>query len=246
MPVPVTIRSSARAFCCAHLRRWRYTCSMRIVSAIFLLVLLTLPVTADDELPPTTVPSKLPFIDVDIPNRRLKVACEAINAEGPLEFLAVVSGTNEHEAVLRTQARPSHIHLGLLMLGMQSGKPLRPSPEADAWLAPEGPLLQIEVEFERDGRTVRQPAWQMFRSLEDHQAMPPQRWIFVGSQVTGGRYGADLTGYVVSIVNFELSLIDVPQLASSSNELLEFELDPRNAPPKGAAVTLILSPVAGD
>ena len=35
-----------------------------------------------------------------------------------------------------------------------------------------------------------------------------------------GVYAADVTGYIVSIVNFDLSLIDVPALARNANETL--------------------------
>jgi hypothetical protein len=103
--------------------------------------------------------------------------------------------------------------------------------------------VQISVEYKKNGELVSTPAWKLFRDLKTKKTMPPRTWIFVGSKVYNtGQYAADITGYVVSIVNFDLSLIDVPWLASSSNELLEYELDPQAAPDKGSPVTMILEP----
>ena len=68
-------------------------------------------------------------------------------------------------------------------------------------------------------------------------------WVFDGSRLLpDGRYAADLTGYVVSIVNFDLTMIDVPELASNANETLEWEYDPDWVPTKGTAVTMIIEP----
>jgi hypothetical protein len=73
--------------------------------------------------------------------------------------------------------------------------------------------------------------------------MPPMTWIFTGSrQMPDGSYAADATGYIVSTVNFELTLIDVPELASSANETLEWVADPDVVPKAGTAVTMVIEP----
>ena len=54
---------------------------------------------------------------------------------------------------------------------------------------------------------------------------PTPTWVFAGSHVrpTDGAYLADLTGYVVTIVNFEHAADrTLPELASSSNDTLEW------------------------
>jgi hypothetical protein len=51
-----------------------------------------------------------------------------------------------------------------------------------------------------------------------------------------------VTGYVVSIVNFDLTMIDVPELASSSNETLEWEARLDLLPPLGSKVTMVIEP----
>lgn len=198
---------------------------------------------------PATLPTqpgktdKLPFVQVDVAKKRVVVDCEVIGCTAPLEFLCVMTGTNEHESILRTPAKPSHIHTGLLMIGMQQGEPVRFSVAGNKWLPPSGPPVQISVEFQKDGKLVTIPAYKLFRELKDKKTMPARTWIFVGSKVlNNGMYAADATGYVVSIVNFDLSLIDVPGLVSSSNETLEYEADPDVVPPAGTKVRMILEP----
>lgn len=199
------------------------------------------PATAPASAPGVT--DKLPFIHVDIPNRQVLVECEAVNAKIPLEFLCVLAGTAEHETILRTHAKPSNIHLALLMLGLKPGHPMRYVADSEKWIPPEGPALDISVRFMKDGKVVSLPAWQLFRDLQNKKPMPPQRWIFAGSKVYNtGQYAADITGQIISIVNFDYTLIDVPQVASSANDQLQYEVNPDTVPPEKTAVTLVLQP----
>ena len=186
---------------------------------------------------------KMPGVHVDIAGKQVRVDCEAINVESALEFLCVTKGGNEHEALLRTPAKPSHIHLGLLMLGLEPGRPVHYMKALDRWAPPQGPPLSISIEYARDGKTVRVPAYKLFRDVKTKKPMPVLTWVFVGSKFQDDNvYAADMTGYVVSVVNFDLTLIDVPEVASSSNELLEWEMDPASMPAKGSKVTMIIEP----
>jgi biopolymer transport protein ExbD len=212
---------------------------------IIFLSILFLTATASAQSP-TTAPAAagaMPFVHVDVKKKQIRVDCQALNVDIPLEFFCVTAGGNEHESVLRTPARPSHIHLALLMLGMQPGEPVKYSEAAQRWFPPHGPPLHISVEYQKGGKTVSLPANQLMRSVKTKQPMPPLTWIFAGSRILDdGTYGADPTGYVVSICNFDLCLIDVPALVSSANETLEWERNPDTVPPTGTAVTMIIEP----
>ena len=221
---------------------------MRLITtnAACLVLLLASIALAQPAVGPATRPSgtdKMPGVHVDIAARQVRVDCEAINVEAALEFLCVTNGGNEHESLLRTPAKPSHIHLGLLMLGLEPGEPVHYMKALDRWAPPSGPPLNISIEYVKDGKTLRLPAHKLFRDVKTNKPMPPLTWVFVGSRFQDNNvYAADLTGYVVSIVNFDLTLIDVPEIVSSSNELLEWEMEPANVPPKGAKVTMIIEP----
>jgi hypothetical protein len=161
----------------------------------------------------------------------------------PLEFFCVVRGGQEHESVLRTDARPSAIHFGLLALGLKPGEPAHRDDAAKLFYPPTGDPLQISCSYMLNGKTMFVPAWKMMRSVKTKAEMPPLQWVFDGSRILPDqRYAADLTGYVVSIVNFDLTMIDVPELASNANETLEWEFNPELVPAKGTAVTMVIEP----
>ncbi len=186
---------------------------------------------------------KFPHVVVDVKAKQVRVECEALDVEAPLEFFCCVKGTNEHEAMLRTEARPSDIHTGLLMLGMKPGSPVRYIEAEKKWLPPTGDGVKISVEYEKEGKTIKAVAHRWMVNVTTKKEMPELTWVFAGSRVMpDGKYAADVTGYVVSVVNFDLTMIDVPELASSANETLEWKINRDLVPPKGTKVTMILEP----
>lgn len=186
---------------------------------------------------------RLAHLRVDVANRRVAVECESLRVESPLEFFCVMSGTSEHESVLRSDVKASDLHLALLMIGLEPGEPVQYDPESNTWRPPRGPELSIHCEYEKDNQPRVVAAGEMMRSIKTKETMPSMRWIFAGSRIMeDGNYAADVTGYLVSIVNFDLTVIDVPELASSSNETLEWEINPDVAPPRGATVWMVITP----
>ncbi|MEO6435159.1 MAG: YdjY domain-containing protein [Tepidisphaeraceae bacterium] len=184
-----------------------------------------------------------PGITVDAKAKQIRVECEALRVANPLEFFLCVSGSVEHESVLRSTARPSHLHAAMLMLGLAPGEPVRYSESLDKWLPPHGPPLQITAIFEKDGKTVTLPAYRLLREVRTKKEMPPMTWIFAGSKLIEDTYAADRTGYLISVVNFELTVIDIPRLASNANETLEWETNLELMPKEaGTAVTLLIEP----
>jgi hypothetical protein len=96
---------------------------------------------------------------------------------------------------------------------------------------------------------VSVPAYRWIRSLKDKAPMKPINWLFVGSRVMeDGKYAADVTGYVISVVNFDLTLIDIPEIASNSTRRSSgsgIRMWPR---PGGTRVVMVIEPAgnAGD
>ncbi|MGB7157411.1 MAG: YdjY domain-containing protein [Tepidisphaeraceae bacterium] len=224
-----------------------------IASIGLVLATLILPACARAQAAtePTTAPAagKLPHIQVDVKKRQVRVDAETLAVDAPLEFFCVTSGTNEHESVIRSPVKPSQLHLAMVMLGLEPGSPVQYSESAKKWLPPHGPPLQISIEYEQGGKKVSIPAYRWMRDIKSKKPMPPMTWIFAGSRVMeDGKYAADVTGYVVSVVNFDLTLIDIPDLASNANESLQWERNPDLMPPAGTKVTMVIEPAgaAGD
>lgn len=204
--------------------------------------------------PPALVPSalgqqdgvvKLNAIEVDTKSKLVRIECTAVAPDMPLEFFLVSRNGPDHETVLKTDARPSDVHAALLMIGLEPGSPVRPDPAGKGWLAPHGPPLRMRASWtSADGKQIDEPAERLIRSIETKQPMPPIVFVFTGSKINDrNEYVADLTGYVASIVNFELTPIDVPRLASSDNATLEWEYNVDVAPPRGTNVVLTIEPM---
>jgi len=194
---------------------------------------------------PTTRPTegKLPHLQVNVAKHEIRVECEAVNAEEKLEFLVCSSGTKEYESVLRSRARPSHLHFALLMLGLEPGHPVRFDEAQNHWIPPKGPPLKLSCEFVRDGKTVVMPASRLMRSVKEKAEMPDVNWVFVGAPtLEDGEYAADVTGYLITVVNFEHTVIDIPQVKSSKNESLEWEINPEVMPKRSTPIWLIIEP----
>ncbi len=201
------------------------------------------PATQPSTRPAADGVPKLRHVVIDLKNKQIRVDCEALNAHMPLEFFCVERGGQEHESILRTDARPSIIHFGLLAMGLKPGEPAHLAQADRTWFPPTGPPLKISCEYFLNGKLLVVPANRLMRSVKTKQEMPPMSWVFDGSRILpDGRYAADLTGYVVSIVNFDMTMIDVPELASNANETLEWEYNPDFVPLTGTAITMIIEP----
>ncbi len=199
---------------------------------------------ADDVAKPRI--GKLPHLEFDLDKKQVRVECEALDTAAPLEFFCCETGTNEYESLLRSSVTPSNLHTALLAIGLKPGSPVTYSEAEKKLIPPSGPPLRISVEFEKDGKTIHALAQHWLRDDKTKREPPHFGWVFAGSRVMpDGKYAADMTGYIVSVVNFDLTMIDVPELASSANETLEWERNPDVAPKGGTKVTMIIEPMGG-
>jgi hypothetical protein len=218
------------------------------LGAVVILLCIISPGLAQENAP-TTFPAagpldgKLPHIKVDVERRQVRLECEAVNPDMPLEFLVCQTGTKEYESLLRSSAKPSHLHLALLMIGLEPGEPISWDEKKERWLPPRGPALKLTCEYQADGRRISLPVHQLLRNQQTRKPMPPLTWVFAGSYMTEDReYAADLRGYLVSVANFPETTIDIAALKSEKNESLEMEVDPQTAPPRGTTLWLLIEP----
>jgi hypothetical protein len=213
--------------------------------AIFLSAVLSLFCGAcAAEAPAAQNVGRLPHVEFDAVKKQVRVECKMLQVDAPLEFFCCVKGTNDYEAMIRSEVKPSDLHLALLAIGLKPGQPVQYSESTKKWIPPQGPPLQMSMEYEKDGKTVSTPAWKWLRDVKTKKVAPPFTWVFTGSRVMpDGKYAADVTGYLVSIVNFDLTVIDIPEIASSSNDLLEWERNSDVTPKAGAKVFMVIEPV---
>ena len=134
------------------------------------------------------------------------------------------------------------MHFALLAIGLKPGAPLTYNESTNKWIPPRGAPLHIDVEYGKGGKTVITPAYRLIRDVKTKKEPAAFAWVFCGSRVMpDGKYAADVTGYLLTVCNFDLTVIDVPALVSSSNETLEWERDPTTTPKAGTTVWLVIS-----
>jgi hypothetical protein len=184
----------------------------------------------------------MPGVEVDLVRRQLRLECEVVKADYALEFLVVSAGTNEYEAVLKSRALASHLHAGLLMLGLEVGHTIRQNPQTGKWELPNGPRLKLTAQWEDAGGWVCVPANRLLRGVRTRKEAPPMTWVFAGSRLVAGRYMADVTGYLVSVVNVDGAVLDLSDRASSAMEDREWEPNGGLLPRPGTRVWLVIEP----
>src|SRR5689334_17573545 len=101
---------------------------------VALLALFTLPAHGfAEDAPRSDKVGRLPHVTFDVKKKQVRVECEALAVDAPLEFFCVTTGGSEHESVLRTPAKPSHIHTALLAIGLKPGRPVQYSEALKKW-----------------------------------------------------------------------------------------------------------------
>jgi len=204
---------------------------------------------------PATMPARrVSPIALDLKKRTVSFSAEVCQREVMLEFMICRTGTKEHESILRSDVLPSHIHAGLLAMGLTRGKPARWSTGRDGvsrFGPPQGPELDITLEWtDKDGKKHKDIAGAWLKGVGKKKLPVPKTWIFVGSDMlSDNTYAADINGEIVSVSNFSSSLIDVPFESSSEggqgNLQAEYSADPQAVPPVGTKVKVTIAPRDG-
>ena len=177
---------------------------------------------------------------VDRQARRLEVPGKLNMTQGILEYFAVGTGGKLHEAVLEILAQPSHIHLGMVLIGAVLPKY---APKSNTVIRP-GSRVRLTVEWV-DPKTKKKtgvPAEGLLYDRNRKKAPGEQVWRFQGSRFWKGRYMADMERSIVGLIP-EPGIVfnfggDIGNPYRGDN--LGFEVNARTAPPKGTRVTFII------
>jgi hypothetical protein len=166
-----------------------------------------------------------------------------------LELLATTPGSREHETLLTVKAKPSHIHLALLLLGLEPGEPQRVERRGETYIThpPKGPSVALSLIWEEDGQRRQAPANQWILNREADRPLKNNRWLFTGSHVVetdadGRFYMADRAGTVISLVNFGDDVLSRATTASNRSDQERWGANTEVLPPKGTAVTIRITP----
>lgn len=167
-----------------------------------------------------------------------------------LELIACTHDTREHEALIVTSAKPSHIHAALLMLGLEPGKPATWTRRADGSLEPHPPSgAELTVEFvtrDASGAEVVTTPMQWITHAKSGEPFPAGQFVFAGSVFVKRqgeeRYDADWSGTLVGLTTFGTEVIAWKNVISPDSWVDEpvWIADSRIVPKVGDAVVVRL------
>lgn len=186
-----------------------------------------------------------PGVRIDWQNRLVELDAEVVLRKGPLELLACSPQTREHESILRVHARPLHVYQAMGLIGLTPGSPMKFDKRSKQWRRPTGDSLMLSVRWSAKGTTSEVPIERWLRDVEHKQPPGHIEWVFAGSRTfKNGKFGADLDGTVVCVVDFDTALITVSDLHTADNEALWLEANTEAIPPVGTRCTLLIRGVS--
>ena len=154
---------------------------------------------------------------------------------GAVEYLAVAAGGKLHESLLRIDARPLHLQVALLLLGLEPKNVLQAQGEAKI---PQGDPVEIRIRW-RDaaGNTREVRAESLLVSGSKDVSMPDHAWVFTGSRILKEGFEGDIAKSLVAIWHDPAAILDNP-LSSGANNV--WSINPKRTPKRGTPIEFIV------
>ncbi len=206
----------------------------------------------------------LPGVKINLDEWSVDVESRVCLGEGLLELIACTKDTKEHESIIMVEAKPSHIHIALLLLGAKPGNPAMQQaidPEMTRFRSkpPSGSPVDVFLVFkDSEGKEKEHPINEfMGLADEDDRAdlqdpehggkFPTHTFLFAGSVLVGGgeqprRYLCDQSGNVISISTFGDELLCLPGIHDDANGALIWQVEGDKLPEVDSKITLRLRP----
>jgi hypothetical protein len=181
---------------------------------------------------------------VDPKQKRVVIEGEIVLRQGPLELLACLRQTKEHEAIIACDTKAEYVHAALLALGAEPGNPARFQPE---FTPARGTEIEITIEWKGpkgEKKSVDAREWIKHAKTGKQLDYP---WVFGGSgfwkdPMTGKLdYQADY-GDFICVSNFPTAMLDLPVESPQANAALMFEAFTERIPDEKTKVIMILTP----
>jgi hypothetical protein len=212
---------------------------------------------------------KLPGVKINLEQWTVDVDSRVCLREGLLELIACTKDTKEHESIIVVDAKPSHIHTALLLLGARPGSPATQrliDKERGRYVSipPSGNPVDVFLVFKNDkGLETEHPISDFItrsdqynetgapnddpKAAEAARKFPTDPFLFAGSILLPAengprRYVCDETGDVISISTFGNELLCMSGIHGQANESLAWQVVGDKLPPVDSKINLRLKP----
>lgn len=191
----------------------------------------------------------MPHIRIDREKKWVDFDAKVVLRDGKwIELLVCTPGSREYESILTTEAKPSHLHLALLILGQTPGSPMTWLKNGDDLtpVPPKGPAIEVSIHYLKDGEPVVIPAGQWIINRQTNAPLPHSQWLFTGSKfmAVDGQpvYTADVNGSCLSLVNFGDELLARPTTQTNHTDNEQLAANTPLIPQVGTFVVVRLTP----
>ena len=243
-----------------------------LAAALSFAVLCVQPLAAEEATEKTAaekVPADLagkiraifPGITINSEERFVDVQSVVCLAKGYLEVIACTKDSREHESIVMVEAKPSHIHASLLLIGATPGSPAMRKPsdeEGTRWLdiPPSGQAVKVTLLVtDEKGVMTERPISDFLSPSDDESSLSdadkaeekfPDSFLFAGSHThqegETKTYIADVNGNVISISTFGDEVLCLSGNHVQENHALAWQINTDHIPDLGTKVTLRLRP----
>ena len=175
-------------------------------------------------------------VTVNVNNREVITTGEIniISDDTIIEFFAVGKLGKTHESLIMLDAEPMHIQVALLRLNMDAGMNL--TVEGDPH-TPQGDPVEIWVEWERSGKTIRHRAEELVWNTIGGHPMQQTHWVFTGGRFIRNQFTAQLFHNVIAVYRDPDSIFNHPLPGGKDDRTYRVNTDV--VPPKGTSVRVI-------
>jgi hypothetical protein len=212
----------------------------------------------------------LPGVKINLDERSVDVDSRVCLREGLLELIACTKEGKVHESIISVEAKPSHIHAALLLLGATPGNPAMQKPLDAEYtrfmhLPPRGgPVDVFLVIKDAAGKMTETPISEFISPSDQFEdgigdggnpgdeadkenAFPTHTFLFTGSILhrdgEGPRqYLCDQSGHVISLSSFGDEMLALPGFHEQSNGSLMWQVNGDKLPEVDSKVILRLRP----
>lgn len=205
---------------------------------------------ADESAPQTGAQAELVRLDPNAPlwidkaNRRVVMVGKVCLRQGQLEMFACPEGTKEHESVLSVPVEALKVHIALIGVGAEPGRPVQFQPK---YQPATGTEIDVAL-YWTDESGNRRSAWAQdwVQDANTGKALI-QPWVFAGSgfwvdEQTGKKVYLASQGELICVSNFSSAMLDLPIESSDKAGQLLFNAYTEHIPPLDTKVTIVLTP----
>jgi hypothetical protein len=193
----------------------------------------------------------LPQVTVDAAKKEVRVPCKIAPRKlpnlpeiYPIEVAATLpapKGQKAHETVVVFDVVPSEVHKALESLGLKPGKPVRGEGQVT------GALVDVLLVLPKSGNLAEREVRIESVMLEKRtgRPLPPLAWHFTGSVPKDGKYGADVSGTLISLYPVTDEVVLQSAFTMKEEGLIKVDTAKALLPPEGTPVTLVLRAASG-